>query len=82
MAFQDSYIPGDVAIYPKAEMTQKKFYMKHLAMNKPVVIDDGCRDWKALDKWQDADYVNRMIKYTQYLNYATDEELLDDPESR
>lgn len=56
--------------------------MKHLAMNKPVVINDGCTNWKALEKWNDADYVNRMIKYTQYLNYASDEELLQDPTSR
>jgi hypothetical protein len=39
------------------EMTTMKFYTEHLTANLPVVISDGAKDWPALSKWQNLEYI-------------------------
>lgn len=44
--------------YTLDEMTTKKFYQEHLTANIPVVISDGAKEWPALSKWQNLDYIS------------------------
>ena len=39
------------------DMTTKKFYQEYLTNNMPVLIEDGAKDWPAIKKWKDLDYV-------------------------
>ena len=39
------------------DMTTKKFYQEYLTNNMPVLIEDGAKDWAAIKKWKDLDYV-------------------------
>lgn len=41
---------GPVANASFAELTQKKFYQEFLTKNLPVVVADGCKHWKALER--------------------------------
>ena len=41
-----------------SEMTTKKFYQEYLTNNLPVVIEDGAKDWPAIKKWKDLDYLS------------------------
>jgi len=35
------------------------FYKQYLSKNKPMVVDDGCKSWRALEKWTDTYYLKR-----------------------
>lgn len=39
------------------DMTTKKFYQEYLTNNLPVVVEDGAKDWPAIEKWKDLKYV-------------------------
>ena len=41
----------EVPIAKREEMTSRKFYQEYLTMSLPVLVEDGCLNWDAVDKW-------------------------------
>jgi hypothetical protein len=39
------------------QITTKVFYQQYLTNNLPLLVEDGCKDWPALKKWGDLDYI-------------------------
>jgi hypothetical protein len=38
-------------------MTTKRFYQEFLTNNLPVLVEDGAKEWQAIQKWKDLDYL-------------------------
>ena len=39
------------------QITTKVFYQQYLTNNLPLLVEDWCKDWPALKKWGDLDYI-------------------------
>ena len=42
-------------------MTPKRFYQDYLTSNLPVMIEDGCSEWPAIEKWKDLNYIGEVF---------------------
>jgi hypothetical protein len=51
--FLESYIPGFVDRMMSHYMTTKHFYQNNMSVNRPILVVHGCKDWPAMNKWQD-----------------------------
>jgi hypothetical protein len=40
-------------------LDSKKFYQNYLSKSKPLLVTDGCKNWKAVEKWGDMDYLKQ-----------------------
>ena len=61
---KDGFIRGANNEVSINEISQKDFYQKYLIRNKPVLVNDGAKDWPAMTKWQDTKYLVQEIKNT------------------
>ena len=44
-----------------ASLSQEEFQSKYVAMNRPVVIRGGARDWKCFTTWQNLSYIRAVV---------------------
>ncbi|KAL0484050.1 hypothetical protein AKO1_004664 [Acrasis kona] len=54
--FEQSDIYGGVIHYIKQKPSPDDFYFHYVSQNKPVVIQNGVDDWKAMESWRDNQY--------------------------
>jgi len=47
---------GEVDVVHQSNITTKIMY-DYLSANKPVMIKDGAKNWKALEKWNETQYL-------------------------
>lgn len=64
------FIMGFVDSKKLSDVTMKHFYQNYLTQSKPLVVNDGCKDWPGFEKWKDQEYLVKMTKLTQSKNYA------------
>lgn len=64
------FIMGFVDSKKLSDVTMKHFYQSYLTQSKPLVVNDGCKDWPGFEKWKDQEYLVKMTKLTQSKNYA------------
>jgi hypothetical protein len=48
----------------QANVTQQWFYLNSISKNLPVHVIDGAKQWPALEKWNDIEYLIKAIKNT------------------
>ena len=65
----DTYIEGAFSIYENSNLTTRDMY-NHLQKNEPLIVIDGCKNWPAIELWQNQSYLVDMAKLTQSRNYA------------
>ena len=49
-----------ISILNASEITKKIIYSNYITKNKPLIIKDGCKDWLAMETWNQEGLTKRL----------------------